>query len=101
GKPLEAVYRGRGLARAELGQYPGAIDDYTKALELEPTSAVLAYRGWAHVVCDAPKLALRDFELAIELDPKNGDAYNGRGIVRAGQARFRDAANDADEAVRH
>src|SRR5262249_1846045 len=32
GKPLESVYRGRGLARAELGQYPGAIEDFTKAL---------------------------------------------------------------------
>ena len=68
GKPLEVVYRGRGLARAELGQYPGAIEDFTKALELHPTSAVQAYRGWTYLVVDAPKLALRDFELAIELD---------------------------------
>src|SRR5262249_12969479 len=51
GKPLESVYRGRGLARAALGKYPGAIDDYTKALELQPTSAVQAYRGWARLVC--------------------------------------------------
>ena len=91
GKPLESVYRGRGLARAELGQYPGAIEDFTKALELHPTSAVQAYRGWTHLVVDAPKLALRDFELAIELDPKNGDAYNGRGFVRASLGRHREA----------
>ena len=58
GKPLESVYRGRGLARAELGQYPGAIEDFTKALELHPTSAVQAYRGWTHLIVDAPKLAL-------------------------------------------
>ena len=37
GKPRESVYQGRGLARAELGQYPGAIDDFTKALELKAT----------------------------------------------------------------
>ena len=101
GKPLESVYRGRGLARAELGQYPGAIDDFTKALELHPTSAVQAYRGWTHLVVDAPKLALRDFELAIELDPNNGDAYNGRGFVRAGLGRHREAIQDAAEALRH
>ena len=58
------------------------------------------YRGWAHLVCDAPKLALRDFELAIELDPKNGDAYNGRGFVLATQGQYREAVRDADEAVR-
>jgi tetratricopeptide (TPR) repeat protein len=100
GKPLESIYRGRGLARAELGQYPGAIEDFTRALELQPTSAVQAYRGWAHLVCDAPKLALRDFELAIELDPKNADAYNGRGFIRASQGQMREALRDAEEALR-
>src|SRR5262249_6927057 len=94
GKPLESVYRGRGLARAELGKYPGAIEDYTKALELRPTSEVHAYRGWAHLVCDAPTLAQRDFQLAIELDPKNGDAYNGRGFVLATQGQVREALRD-------
>ena len=100
GKPRESVYQGRGLARAELGQYPGAIEDFTKALELHPTSAVQAYRGWTHLVVDAPKLALRDFELAIELDPNNGDAYNGRGIVRVSLGQHREAIQDAAEALR-
>jgi tetratricopeptide (TPR) repeat protein len=99
GKPLESVYRGRGLARAALGKYPGAIEDYTKALELQPTSLVQTYRGWAHLVCDAPKLALRDFELAIQLDPDNADAYNGRGFVLASQGRYRDAVRDAERAL--
>ena len=83
GEPLESVYRGRGLARAELGQYPGAIEDFTKALELHPSSVVQTYRGWMHLAVDAPKLALRDFELATDLDAKNGDAYCGRGLVLA------------------
>jgi tetratricopeptide (TPR) repeat protein len=100
GKPLESVYRGRGLARAELGQYPGAIDDYTKALELLPTSAVQTYRGWAHLVCDSPRLALRDFELALQLDPKNADAYTGRGLILVRQGQLHQAARDAAEAVR-
>ena len=100
GKPLESVYRGRGLARAELGKYPAAIEDYSQALELQPTSAVYAYRGWAYLLCDSPKLAERDFQLAIDLDPKNGDAYNGRGFVEATQGKKREAIRDADEAVR-
>jgi serine/threonine protein kinase/tetratricopeptide (TPR) repeat protein len=100
GKPLEVVYRGRGLARAELGQYPAAIEDFTKALELHPTSAVQAYRGWTYLVVDAPKLAMRDFELAIELDPRNGDAYGGRGFARAKLGLHREAIQDAVEALR-
>jgi tetratricopeptide (TPR) repeat protein len=100
GKPRESVYRARGLARAELGKYPGAIEDYTRALELEPTSAVYAYRGWAHLVCEAPRLALRDFQLAIDLDPKNGDAHNGRGFIRVSMHHHREAIRDAEEALR-
>ena len=100
GKPLETVYRGRGLARAELGQYPGAIEDFTKALELHATSAVQAYRGWTHLVVEAPKLALRDFELAVELDSKNSDAVSGRGFARALLGRHQEAVQDAAEALR-
>ncbi len=100
GKPVESVYRGRGLARTELGQYPGAIDDFTKALELHPTSAVQAYRGWTYLVVDSPKLALRDFELAIELDPKNADAYNGRSYAHAKLGRHGEAVQDVAEALR-
>jgi serine/threonine protein kinase/Tfp pilus assembly protein PilF len=100
GKPLESVYRLRGLARVELGKHPGAIEDFTKAMELNPTSAVLAYRGWAHLACAAPKLAVRDFQLAIELDAANGDAYNGRGLVRLSLGKQSEAMRDADEAVR-
>ena len=39
--------------------------------------------GWTYLVVESPKLALRDFELAIELDPKNADAYNGRSYAPA------------------
>jgi serine/threonine protein kinase/tetratricopeptide (TPR) repeat protein len=100
GKPLESVYRGRGLALAELGRYPSAIEDYTRALELQPTSTVQTYRGWAHLVCDAPKLALVDFQIAIRLDASNADAYSGRGLILASQGKHREAIRDAEEACR-
>ena len=100
GKPLESVYRGRGLALVELGKYPGAIEDFTRALEIKPTSAVQTFRGWAHLICEAPKLARRDFDRAIVLDPRNGDAFTGRGFVRAMLGRRSEAIRDADEAIR-
>ncbi len=53
------------------------------------------------MIVEAPKLALRDFELAIKLDPRNGDAYNGRGFVRASMGRYREAVQDAAEALKH
>ncbi len=73
GPPQALASRARGLCRAKLGQYPGAIEDYTRALEIEraegkPADApTLAYRGWAYLVMDAPKLAVRDFDAAVQL----------------------------------
>ncbi|MBL8795532.1 MAG: tetratricopeptide repeat protein, partial [Planctomycetia bacterium] len=62
-----SAHRARGLARAKLGKYAEAIEDYTRALEIDRLQGkpadpqTLAYRGWAYLVYDAPKLSQRDF----------------------------------------
>jgi tetratricopeptide (TPR) repeat protein len=86
--------------------YSGALDDFTLALEAPQTSkvqtsAVLAYRGWMRLILKSQELALRDFELAIDLNDKNGDAYNGRGSVRVSLGEYANAAKDAEAAVEH
>ena len=55
------------------------------------------------MISDAPRLALRDFEEAINLDPSSpssGEAYLGRGMARASLGLYREAAADAARAVR-
>jgi tetratricopeptide (TPR) repeat protein len=89
-KPSADLYELRGLARAGLLDYAGAIEDDTKALSLRPGCVpLLARRGALYLVTDAPRLALRDFEEAIGRDPAYGDAYIGRAaaLVRLGQHR--------------
>ncbi len=67
-----AIYELRGLARAELKDFPGAIDDLTNAMARRPDrAALLSRRGWLYVVAEAPRLALHDFEAAIGLDPRS------------------------------
>jgi tetratricopeptide (TPR) repeat protein len=90
----------RGLTRAELRDYAGAIEDYTLALSLRPDSSTYAYRGWARVVGEELTQASFDFGKAIDLDKDNGDAYNGRGLVRARLGRCREALGDAAQAAR-
>jgi eukaryotic-like serine/threonine-protein kinase len=96
-----AVFRSRAALHARLAQYPQALADYTKALELQPDAATYAARGWAFLVTDARQLALPDFERAIRLKPKLGDAYAGRGFVRVLQGKVSEGIHDADEALRH
>ena len=99
-KSVADVYRARGLIRAKLKNHIGSMEDYTRALELEPDSAKMrTHRGWAYIL-RAEKLALEDFDSAIKLNPEYGDAYNGRGYALVKLGRYREAVQDADEAMR-
>jgi serine/threonine protein kinase/tetratricopeptide (TPR) repeat protein len=104
GKPSTELYELRALAKQELKDYEGAIEDNTLALAMRPRSAaLLERRGGLFLITDAPRMALRDFEKAIDLDPtspSSADAYLGRGLARATLGLHREAAADASRAVR-
>jgi tetratricopeptide (TPR) repeat protein len=99
GREAPVAYRLRGLGRAWLLDYAGAIEDYTRALGTARDPELLALRGQAYLFQDALTPALHDFEEALRIDPANGDAYNGRGFVRARLGQYRGAVADADRAL--
>jgi eukaryotic-like serine/threonine-protein kinase len=94
------LYELRGLARAGLKDFPGAIDDFTQAIEIQPDLALhYVRRGGFYLVSDAPKLARRDFEEATRLDPSNGDALVGRGAARVRLGEHHQAVTDAEKGI--
>ncbi|MCI0455794.1 MAG: tetratricopeptide repeat protein, partial [Gemmataceae bacterium] len=100
GKPAAAIFRARGLAKAQLRDAAGALEDYLRALESAPEDQQLrSRRGWMYLE-EAPRLAALDFQKLIDLNPKNGEAYAGRGYARVLSGRYREAVEDAKEAVR-
>ena len=101
GKKSAVVYELRGLARAARTDYSGAVQDYSRALEIPPQNPrLLVHRGWAYLLFDSPKPALVDFEDAAKLDPADPDARNGRGMAHARLGDHRAAVADAREALR-
>ncbi len=63
-------YVNSAFAHLERGDYEQAIEDYNKAIELDPDFAEAYYlRGVAYYVFDDPEQAIEDFTKAIELDP--------------------------------
>ncbi len=95
-----ALFELRALARAGRQDYAGAIEDDTEALARSPESApLLARRGWLYLVVDAPRLAARDFDEAIRLDPSSGDAYLGRGTARVRQGQHRAGVVNVEKAL--
>src|SRR5262249_55237582 len=99
-KPTAAIAELRGRVKAQLGDHSGAIDDYSLALALKADPVTRGYRGWAYLVVEAPRLALRDFDEILKSDPTSADAHNGRASAQVKLGQYRLAVKDAEEAVR-
>jgi tetratricopeptide (TPR) repeat protein len=101
GKLTAKGYQVRGLIDAGLRQYAEAVEAYGRALALEQDANTLAYRGWAYLKLDAPRLALADFDAALRLAPAQTDALCGRGAARVRLGRLAEAVADAHAALQH
>ncbi len=65
------AYNNRGAAYAVLGQYQLAIEDYDKAIQLDPDYADPYYnRGAAYYVLDQDGKAEADYAKACRLDTR-------------------------------
>ncbi len=100
GKVSPELFELRGLAKEKLRDYPGAIEDQTLAIALHPGDALLlARRGALHLVCDAPRSALSDFDRSLRIDSTDADAHLGRGLALAALGQHRAAVAAAAEAL--
>ena len=86
---LAGAYFNRGNAYSDKKNYPAAIANYGKALELQPDNAGIYYnRGRAYRLNGQPDLAVASYNKAIELDPKDANALSNRGHA------YRDLGNN-------
>src|SRR5207248_394180 len=75
-----------GTVQDKLGQYPAAIDSYTRSLKYDPNNLrVLAKRGWAWDNLKEPNwdAALKDFADCLALDRTDPEAHTGFGYFSA------------------
>ena len=85
----------RGHAKEVKGDWDGAIADFSKAIELNPTFADnYQMRGSAKRAKGDLDGAIVDFTKAIELNPKDAYAYDARGNAK--KAKGDQAGADAD-----
>ncbi len=88
------------FAKDDLGDYTGAIQDYNKAIELDP-DFVDAYinRGIDKHSLGDNIGAIQDFNKAIELDPDYARAYYDRGYAKFELGEYRGAIQDFNKAI--
>jgi len=90
-----------GNSYATQGEFEKAIDEFTKAIALNPKLAVPYYnRGNAYLHRKDPGKAITDYSQAIEIEPRDPQYYNNRGAAHLMAENYRAAVTDFTEAIR-
>ena len=93
-------YFWRGQIHHELQDYPAALVDFDKAIELRPEDANnYAWRGLVQYALNDYHAALTDFSKAIELQPEEGLNYYWRGHVHYELVSYPAALTDFSKAI--
>ena len=89
-----------GTARVAQGDYQGAIDDFSRAIEIEPKNPVVyAARGNARTNLGELDDAIADFSKAIEIDPARRVPYINRGVAKVDKGDLEGAITDYSKAI--
>ena len=99
---VEYYFFERAKAKEELKEYRGAIEDYTKAIELDPTPSSYYYSSRAGVKKELEDYrgAIEDYTKAIELDLKpSGYYYSIRADAKEKLEDYRGAILDYNKAI--
>jgi tetratricopeptide (TPR) repeat protein len=94
------AYLNRGVAYGNLGQFDKAIDDYSKAIELNPKYTKAYYNlGVAYANLGQWDKAIDDYNRTIGIDPDFTDAYYNRGIAYANIGTWDKAIEDYSRVI--
>jgi protein O-mannosyl-transferase len=94
------IQENRGAAYAKLGNYSRAIEDYDRAIEINPQySEAYNNRGVAYGKLGNYRRAIEDYDRAIEIDPECVLSYVYRGAAYLELANPGQALSDYDRAI--
>jgi len=99
-KNLAVSYNNRGTTYDGLKKHEKAIEDYNKAIALNPEDAMAYYnRGTAYAKLKKHEEAIEDYNKAIALDPEYAMAYNNRGNAYNELKKHEKAIEDYNKAI--
>lgn len=91
----------KGLERAKQKDYAGAIEEFTRALQLAPYFAEAYYqRGLAYYDLGEILSAVSDFTEALKLNPQSVEAYYCRALARVALKNLPGALADVEQVIR-
>ncbi|MDR1998297.1 MAG: tetratricopeptide repeat protein, partial [Candidatus Margulisbacteria bacterium] len=98
--PTSEYYSAKAQQRYEIGNYSGAIKEYTRAIQLNPGDRDSYFgRANAYLQVYVYQKALEDYTKAIELEPTNSTYYASRALVHSGLGNYKAVLADYDKAI--
>jgi protein O-mannosyl-transferase len=98
--PNWLIYNNRGTSHSNLGNYRQAIEDFTRAIQINPDYAESYYnRGRVQCYLGSYRQAIEDYTKAIEIKQSNADEYVGRGIAYKSIGDYQRAIDDFNKAI--
>ena len=96
-----AILNNIGNAKADLGQFQGAIEDFDKALSIKPDYAEALYnRGNAKRRLGQHLEAIEDYDKALSIEPDDAETLNNRGTAKAHLGQWQNAMEDFNKALK-
>ncbi|HEX2975602.1 MAG TPA: tetratricopeptide repeat protein, partial [Bacteroidales bacterium] len=96
-----AAYYNRGYCKKSLGDLKGAIEDYNKAIELEPDTSYYFNRGMAKYGLEDYVGAISDFNTLLKFKPGDIRAIFFRGLAHYMTKDLREAQDDYTYVLLH
>lgn len=91
----------KGESEYSNSDYASAVDNYTKAIGLDPNYAEAYHgRGMAYDDMRKYKEAIADYDKATQLNPQHTEAYNNRGLSKYKSGDLAGAVADLDRAIK-
>jgi protein O-mannosyl-transferase len=101
---ITTPYGNRANYRRDIGNISGAIEDYESAIKLTPIAQTFNSRAklfFDHSNnLDTLRMAIADYEKAIELDSLNGEFYSNKGATYARIGMIQKAIEDLTISIR-
>lgn len=91
----------RGKLKGNRGDLQGALDEYDKAIRIDPGEPDLFYeRGLVRIELKDYKGAMEDLEKCLAMKPNHQKAFFERGYLKMEAGKFNQALRDFDMAVK-
>ena len=98
---LVAAYSNRGTLKQKFSDFYGAVNDFNKAIELDPKDAELYYnRAYSKTDLFNYSEAIYDYSKAIEINPNYTSAYANRSTLKEALGDLSGACTDAKLAAK-